>query len=530
MVASFKKYNRFNYRFDDLFSCKAGLAIPFRYWEVLPGDVWKFTHIPLARMQALVSPAFGEVVVRLNTFFVPHRIVWPEFYEGFMIPKLNDDGTLDTATMPTITKTWDVGSLGDYLGFPTGVPFTSDAMIIRAYQKIIRDWYLNTMIEDEYDISISTAGGEDTTTSTDLFHVNYPRDYYTGCTPSKLRGPQVTLPLGDAAPVYTMNGRAITVEGREPAALQWYDLVSERTYGIQNGQSVDLVLTGGSQNVGYTNTKLNNEGTVLSHNIVPSNLFADMSQAVGLHPDEFRLAFQVNQKLIMDMRGGSRTVDWLKEHYGVNCSDARLQRSEFLGGSKSFFNVSEVLQTSATGTTPQGNMAGHGFSVFNTPTRTKTFEEHGYVICILSIVPKAMYMNGAPRSALKRSPEEYGLPVLSHSIQDAVFKGQVNWTGTDADLQPFGYRPIYDEYRHMYSKVHGQFKTTLDDWHWARKFDGVQSLNKDFIEVNESEIDRPFATDAELPNADHFLVNVKTIARAHRRLPKVGVEGLIDHK
>lgn len=515
MVAPFKKYNRFNYRFDDLFSCKAGLAIPFRYWEVLPGDVWKFTHIPLARMQALVSPAFGEVVVRLNTFFVPHRIVWPEFYEGFMIPKLNDDGTLDTATMPTITKTWDVGSLGDYLGFPTGVPFTSDAMIIRGYQKIIRDWYLNTMIEDEYDIAISTAGGEDTTTSTDLFHVNYPRDYYTGCTPSKLRGPQVTLPLGDAAPVYPIDQNRPT----------YFNPVSGNA---TNGEAV-------YQSVNYSDPY---ESDVVSLFTQSSNglrlgnaeLYADMSRAIGLHPDEFRLAFQVNQKLIMDMRGGSRTVDWLKEHYGVNCSDARLQRSEFLGGSKSFFNVSEVLQTSATGTTPQGNMAGHGFSVFNTPARTKTFEEHGYVICILSIVPKAMYMNGAPRSALKRSPEEYGLPVLSHAIQDAVFKGQVNWTGTDSDLQPFGFRPIYDEYRHMYSKVHGQFKTTLDDWHWARKFDGVQSLNKDFIQVDESEIDRPFATDSELPNADHFLVNVKTIARAHRRLPKVGVEGLIDHK
>lgn len=523
MVASFKKYNRFNYRFDDLLSCKMGLAIPYRYWEVLPGDVWKFTNIPLGRMMALNSPAFGEVILRLNAFYVPHRIVWPHFYEGFMIPALNDDGTLSTATFPTITKTWDVGSLGDYLGFPTGVPFTSDALIIRAYQKIIRDYYLNTSIEDEFDIALSTADGVDETTETDLFRVNYPRDYYTGCMPRKQRGPQVTLPLGDAAPVFTGNDQTapVAIQGLRFSKVNGTPFVSDESRNLAVFES-----TTSRANLALGDTI---SGALGDSDLYPVNLYADLSQAVGLHPDELRTAFQVNLKLIMDQRGGTRTVDWLREHYGVRCSDARLQRAEYLGGSKSVFNVSEVLQTSATSSdgTPQGNMAGHGFTVFKTKPKTKTFEEHGYVILMLSIVPKAMYMDGAPRSALKRTAEEFGLPVLSHSMQDAVFKGQVKWTGTSADLEPFGFRPIYDEYRHMYSKVHGQFKTTLDNWHWARKFDDTQLLNKQFIEVDD--IDRPFATDSELPNADHFLIDVKTIARAHRKLPKRGLPGLIDH-
>lgn len=515
MVASFKKYNRFNYRFDDLLSCKMGLAIPYRYWEVLPGDVWKFTNIPLGRMMALNSPAFGEVVLRLNAFYVPHRIVWPNFYEGFMIPKLEDDGTLSTATFPTITKTWAVGSLGDYLGFPTGVPFTSDALIIRAYQKIIRDYYLNTSIEDEFDIALSTADGVDETTETDLFRVNYPRDYYTGCMPRKQRGPQVTLPLGDRASLMTQSAiDAFKLSGENGAVGNIY--VTDVEQGSPNSGNLNFATSG----------TLANLNQVIPN---PASMYVDLSSAVGLHPDELRTAFQVNLKLIMDQRGGTRTVDWLREHYGVRCSDARLQRAEYLGGSKSVFNVSEVLQTSATSSdgTPQGNMAGHGFTVFKTKPKTKTFEEHGYVILMLSITPKAMYMDGAPRSALKRTAEEFGLPVLSHSMQDAVFKGQVKWTGTSADLEPFGFRPIYDEYRHMYSKVHGQFKTTLDNWHWARKFDDTQLLNKQFIQVDD--IDRPFATDSELPNADHFLIDVKTIARAHRKLPKRGLPGLIDH-
>lgn len=529
MVASFKKYNRFNYRFDDLLSCKMGLAIPYRYWEVLPGDVWKFTNIPLGRMMALNSPAFGEVVLRLNAFYVPHRIVWPNFYEGFMIPKLEDDGSLSTATFPTITKNWSVGSLGDYLGFPTGVPFTSDALIIRAYQKIIRDYYLNTNIEDEFDIALSTADGVDSTTSTDLFRVNYPRDYYTGCQKSKIRGPQVTLPLGDSAPVFTATNNNL-IQTRDSVHWKMFDSLGNEVLNTQVASNNIKINPSGVDNKTWE-TLVGEAATDQTQTLylAPANLYADLSRAIGLHPDELRTAFQVNLKLMMDQRGGTRTVDWLREHYGVRCSDARLQRAEYLGGSKSVFNVSEVLQTSATSSsgTPQGNMAGHGFTVFKTKPKTKTFEEHGYVVLMLSITPKAMYMDGAPRSALKRTAEEFGLPVLSHSMQDAVFKGQIKWTNTSADMEPFGYRPIYDEYRHMYSKVHGQFKTTLDNWHWARKFDDTQLLNKQFIEVDD--IDRPFATDSELPNADHFLIDVKTIARAHRKLPKRGLPGLIDH-
>lgn len=506
MVKSFKSYNKFNYRFDDLFTCQMGKLIPYRMIPVLPGDMWKFTHIPLSRMQALISPAYGEVIVRLHTFFVPYRLIWPKWYEGFMIPTLNNDGTLTTATFPTITNTWAKGSLGDYFGYPVGVSFESDALWVRAYQKVVKDWYVNSMVEGENSIALSTADGADTTTSTSLFNVNYPKDYFTGVMPFKQRGPEVTLPLGEMAPVVA-----------QPVGSPMAFILNNDSTNTPHA----LAVPANSQDVKYGVT---NTGAVTNMRYA-GGLEVDLSNAVGLHPSEFRLAWQLNQKLIMDMRGGSRPVEWLREHYGVRCSDARLQRSEFLGGSKSYFNISEVLQTSSTdSTTPQGNMAGHGFSVFSTRNRRKYFEEHGVIVCLLSICPKAVYAdNGAPRESLKRTPEEFGLPVLSHTVQDAVFKGQLKWTGNSTDLQPLGYRCIYDEYRHMYSKVGGEFRDTLDFWHWGRKFNSQPSLNKSFIQVED--IQRPFATQS----GDHYLVDIKTVAVANRRLPKRGVPGLIDH-
>lgn len=511
-VANFDKRNRFSYKYDNLLTCKMGKLIPFDVISVLPGDTWKLKAIPMARMMALLSPAFGEVTVRLHEFFVPTRIVWPHFYEGYMIPKENDDGTLTTAAIPTITKTWTEGSLGDYLGYPLGVPFTSTAFKVRAYQKAVRDWFMNLNIEDVTDVPLSTDDGADTTTSTELFNVNWPKDRFTGSFPEKQRGPEVRLPIGDVAPVITDANETWTGLGHSAMKFR---KISDDTYmaGTSGFDATGSLVS--------TTTALGSGQQAM----YPSNLVANLTDAVGVKPSDFRMAWQLNMKLLMDMRGGSRTPEWLLTHYGVRCSDARLQRSEFLGGSKSYFNVSEVLQTSATdSTSPQGNMSGHGFSVFATAPRTKTFEEHGYIVRVLSIVPRAMYSQGAPREDLKRTPEEFGLPVLSHTIMDAIYKGEVVWTGTDTDMQPLGFRNIYDEYRQMYSRVAGQFRSSLDYWTWTRKFAAQPVLNKNFIQVEQ--IDRPFATE----NTDHFLVDVKTIAKAYRPLPKRGDPGLIDHK
>ena len=532
----FSKLNRFNFpAVDDLFTAKLGVAYPVRCIPVLPGDTWMIRQSQMSRMLAMISPAYGKVVMRLHTFFVPYRVLWPKFYEGFMIQTKNDNGTLqDPAAIPTITKNWSVGSLGDYLGYPVGVDYTSTAFKVRAYQKIIRDWYLNTNIEDEYGISLSTGDGADTTTSTDLFHANYPRDYFTGTYPTRQRGEELPIPV---------TGAGAPIDGRAPVGA----FSNHGDYG----ESLETRIVDGSGNPLLGSHRLESVGGVLRPSVGTDdaidpqrlrfgNLWADATYTsastlrvgtgdiASVNPSDFRLIWQLNLKRQKDLYSGSRTVDWLQEHYGVRCPDARLQRSEFLGGMKTYFNVSEVLQTSATqtGTTAQGNMAGHGFSVSGSKPIKKTFTEHGIIMTILTIMPQAVYGQGSPREDMKRTPEEFGLPVLSHTIMDAVYKGQLYWTGTDTDKQPLGYRNIYDEYRTLYSSVKGLFRPgqSLEYWTWMRKFNNQPALNKDLIQVENNE--RPFATQ---DGSDKILVKVTTKCKAYRKLPKVGTPLYLDH-
>ena len=440
MVGSFSKLNRFNYQpVDDLFTAKLGVAYPVRCIPVLPGDTWLIRQGQMSRMLAMIAPAYGKVVMRLHTFYVPYRVLWPKFYEGFMIQTKNDDGTLaDPAAIPTITKTWSVGSLGDYLGYPVGTSYTSTAFKVRAYQKIIRDWYLNTNIEDEYDIALSTGDGADSTTSTDLFNANYPRDYFTGTYPTRQRGEELPVPVSSPTDIPVIgNGRPLRLTtGEWDGSLATYNSGSDgnfRRLGVGQATLSSLPTT-----VSYANTSNETSIGVSTDASGVSGLIARTSgDFASVNPSDFRLVWQLNLKRQKDLYSGSRTVDWLQEHYGVRCPDARLQRSEFLGGMKTYFNVSEVLQTSATatGTTAQGNMAGHGFSVSGSKPIKKTFTEHGVIMTILTIMPQAVYGQGSPREDMKRTPEEFGLPVLSHTIMDAVYKGQLYWTGTDTDKQ-----------------------------------------------------------------------------------------------
>lgn len=522
MVKSFASINKFNYSPDHLMTMKMGKAYVNRIIPVLPGDTWRIHHNPMARCQALISPAYGQLNIIIHDFFVPTRVIWPEWYEGFLIKQPDGNGGWTQSTIPTITSPnggWSKGSLADSMGYPVGVNCEVLAFKMRAYAKVIRDWYINQSIQDADTVCpLSTASGTDTTTNTTMFNVNWNRDYFTGCLPWRQRGDDVSINLSDVAVIG-----------------------SGKTLALNNGTSTgglgDYAGLSGELQVfsGFAGT---NRGTAINES---SHIESSKTWGVSTDPDksgliaktsslsfaidQIRTAFQIKKKLEMDARGGARAVEYLLEHWHVRCSDGRLQRSEFLHGSKTPFLISEVLQTSSTdATTPQGNMAGHGFSVGGDKGYTKTFEEHGYIVSIVSIVPKAVYnSNGMPREDMKRAPEEFALPVLSHLSEDAVFKGELKYTGTSTDKQPLGYRPIYDDYRHMYSTVSGEFRDTLDFWTFARKFSNQPALNQNLIQVEQ--INRPFA----VANQDQFLVCIKSHMKAYRKLPKQGLPGLIDH-
>ena len=366
--------NTFDLSHDRKFSGKIGELMPISVMEVVPGDKFNIKATNLTRFAPLITPIMHQASVYCHFFFVPNRILWPN-WENFISG--GEDGLADP-TFPTVDLTiptqYGIQTLADYLGLPTGNQITDvSALPFAAYQKIYQDYYRDENLITKTDVTLSdgTQSGADTIELSSMKKRAWQHDYFTSALPWTQRGPEATIPLGGTAPITYVNDpnhAAIFKDNSNGNTIsnQTYDGAAALKSNYQGFISADLPST--------TLLDIDN-----SH-----NLSADLSSATASSINDLRRAFRLQEWLERNARGGARYIEIITAHFGVRSSDARLQRPEFLGGSSTPITISEVLQTSANASepTPQGNMAGHGVSVGSSNYVSYRAEEHGYIIGI----------------------------------------------------------------------------------------------------------------------------------------------------
>ena len=521
----FRKRNLFDLSYENKLTGEMGFCIPVMCEEVVPGDKFRVSTDSLVRLAPMLAPVMQNINVYMHYFFVPNRLIWDD-WENFITG--GKDGN-DNSVAPTISITNAATStLADYLGVPTGVAnaLSVSALPFRAYARIWNDWYRSEDLQNE--LTISTASGVDATTNTSLQRRGWQRDYFTSALPFRQRGSAVSLPLGDTAPVIG-NGKGIRFTDGTVST----DVV----HGSANGNAVlrPVVAEADPQDIGAANanayTATANKILGLATDGSKSGVVADLSQATAATINDIRRAFQVQRWLELNATAGCRYVESILAHFGVRSSDARLQRSEYLGGGRAPVMISEVLQHSADDNqpTPLGTMAGHGVSALKTFQFKKFFEEHGFVIGILSVMPRSSYYQGLSKMWTRNSRYDYYWPVFSHLGEDAVYNREIYAQGTNDDAGVFGYQPRYQEYRKRYGSIHGDFRTAgMDFWHLARKFNSLPALNAQFIACVPD--NRIFAVPGTQENpVDHLWIQLYNSVKALRPIPKYGTPGLIDH-
>lgn len=515
----FNSRNAFNLSHDNRLTCDIGELVPIYLEEVIPGDILRVNTQIVLRMAPLVAPIMQQVDVFTHFFFVPTRLVyddWEEYITGGV------DGK-NASLVPTIKAPAGTGfglsSLGDYLGVPTGVAELEVlAFPFRAYDLIYNEWYRDETLQDE--VLISKASGLDETTSLKLLNRCYKKDYFTSALPFSQRGDPVYLPLGQSAPV---------VYGDDAVGFGGGQYVIGDAKYVAPGKQVTLGIRDPEVKPQAYHGVKKEEGQETVNTIYGGSLVTDLREATAATINDIRTAFQIQRWLEKNARSGARYIEMLRAHFAVRSSDYRLQRSQFLGGGRSPIVISEVLQTSSTdAVSPQGNMAGHGFSAQRTHSFKQRFEEHGYVLGIMSVMPKAAYMQGLNRLWSRRSRTDWYWPVFAHLGEQAVYNKEIYAQNTEADDGIFGYQGRYDEYRHHYGSVHGQFRKddSMLDWHLARKFSKLPVLNGDFLECKPSENKRIYAVE---DHPDHLWCYINHNIEGIRPIPKKSTPGYIDH-
>jgi hypothetical protein len=486
-VAKLKR-NAFNLSHERKFTGQMGILYPILCEEVLPGDSWKIKSEFLCRLSPLATPMMARVDIHTHYFFVPNRLVW-EDWEEFIT------GGEDGDSLPTMPyKNGNAlingaSTLGNYLGIqcsqPAGQAITDqyiNALPYRAYNLIWNEYFRDQNLQDPETIDITSGADNDTQVYFKLRNLH--KDYFTAALPWTQKGDEVVLPLGSSAPIEfnTASSGRQRFRDRTTHDEVFFNDLSQSTMQYDDYSSDNLIYFGDN---GLQFMELDNADL----------LQADLVNATGATINELRTAIHVQRWLERNARSGSRYSEYLLAHFGVKSSDARLQRPEFLGGGKSPITISEVLQTSQTDNTPQGTMSGHGISVGQTHEAKKYFEEHGYIIGLMSIMPRVGYTQGTRRHFIKADKFEYYHPEFAHLGEQEVFTDEIYADEANERDLVFGYQPRYTEYKTIPSSTHGLFLTSETAWHLDRIFSSTPQLNNSFIAVNgpSSEWNRAFA-------------------------------------
>ena len=545
------KFNVFNLSHTTRFSCNFSTLIPTLCQEVLPGETWSVSTQGFVRLLPLVTPFMHHVDVKYWFFFVPNRLLWDN-WRNFITYGVN--GPTDTKLSPQHPKPYcdmtklyltdsahqqliEDGSLADFLGFPTvpagtdwskqlstyGVPKV-DIMPFVAYQLIYNEYFINRNVQSNIDDLINYVRGKDGSLSPrdyswlfQLRKVNWNLDYYTSCLPFVQRGSAAPIPFDADITLEDTQGTSVLRTGNK-GSLSGSQMALTTNDGKQlsaqefeqgtNADSQDFThiqdIAGG---VGDSNVQLD----VTGHTKVKVNSITGTI-------NDLRFATRLQSWMEKSARVGSRYIEQIKAHFGVTSSDARQQRPELLGGGSYPIMISDVEQTSETQTTPLATLGGKGTAFGVTKGFKKHFEEHGFIIGIMTLSPRATYKNAFPRQYMRFNPMDYYFPEFQHLGEQKVTKREVSPDLTnngDYNDETFGYQQRFAEYRYIPSTVHSGFKngTDLSKWVMVRNL-GKVSLNSDFV---QQQVDYNNFADVTY-NSDHCLVELYHDIKASRPL------------
>lgn len=546
------KRNNFNLSHDNKLSHDLGVIVPCFVWkDLIPGSKCMVGVNQLTRLQALMAPIMQNVNSYIQFWKIPYRILdakFSSFISGieeldpdfdyrppyFTYKSFSDACSLDSTS---IDKFFFSGSLMDFLGYPPVDTLSSSISYsnlptkhltirpIQAYCTIIKNWYLNENISSSTFNSLlnqlqmfSSVSVEDyqdygqleEDCSQNLYDLlkelkkispsmcfphAWSKDYFTSALPFVQVGDPVTLNLADTAPLTAKVSAGSVVNLGDGTLENVPNIIMDTSYSSDfalYGKPVsnpNAVATLGDDQQGNVRTIQGKLGTDLS---VTGT--ADLSDASAISILEFRVANALQSYKELTARIGHRFNEWLKGTFNVESRDARLQLPEWLGGGKVPVNVADIEQTApqASTSTPLGWLGGKGTAFAGDFAGFKTFiEEPSLIIGLLFVQPKSDYCNQGFHRSLTKLTDRFDFfhPKFEHIGEQAIDKSELLLTGSGT----FGYQSRYAEYKWWGNEIHGQFNTSLDFWHMARKFNSVPTLSPTFIYCQQSEMLRNFA-------------------------------------
>lgn len=526
---------KFQRDFNLLTTMNEGDLVPIYLDEVLPADTFKINLNALVRMATPLYPVMDNAYMDFYFFFVPARLLWKHFQN---LMGQNDSTFWAERTEYTTPVTtapeggWNVGTLADYFGIPTGVSgLKVNSLPFRAYAKVWNEWFRDENLQQPVTQSMddtTTTGVNTGTKLSDAEAGGLPlkvckyKDYFTSCLPSPQKSTEpVKLPMaGDAQIVWpssaeTMaNGDIFQDGGGNLENIPINSNMKLAASKKNNKSGKALVVFGGQKNASEINY---------------ATMQADLSTVTTTTINDLRQAIAVQHIFERDARTGTRYKEILKGAWGVTSPDARLDRSEYIGGHRMPINVNQVIQTSSTdSTSPQGNTGAYSMTTLSRNMCTYSATEHGYVLGLAAIRVDHSYQQGLSRLWTRNTRFSYYDPMLANLGEQAVLNQEIYAQGKPQDEEVFGYQEAWADYRYrtnmVTSEMRSTYAQTLDAWHYADKYGALPTLSSSWIKEGTENIDRTLAVQSS--NSHQFICNFYYNQAWTRPMPIYSVPGI----
>ena len=500
--------NTFDLSFDNKLTLDMGNLYPVLVQETLPGDNFHITPEMLIRFAPMTFPIMHRIDATIHFFYVPNRILWKNWTKFLAMEKVAGVpySPLYIQGTEEVPLNVEVGSIYDYLGLPidSNIREKINAFPLLACMKIYNEYYQDqnndsyyTNVRDTLETIYEKAGGLITPTElgigTDydnfrLLRRAWQHDYFTSALPWAQKGDAVNIPL------------------------QFEELSMSKVYQM-DGSDPDTGEIFAHANMGFPNDITDINDNKLK--FVSEGNDAVLTGTIN----QLRAAMQLQKFLELNARSGTRYNELIRAHFGEDIGDARINRPEYIGGIKNNVMISEILQTSSTTeSSALGEYAGNANAIVSGDTMHFSCPEHGFIIGMLSVVPRTAYSQGINRKYTRQDALDYYWSHFAHIGEQAILNKELYYNSSLSDNDgTFGYIPRYSEYKYNASEVHGDFRTNLEDFHLARKFANRPNLSEEFIYVNPQEQKRIFAIQQEDVNS--LYAHIYFDMQAQRKIP-----------
>lgn len=526
---------KFQRDFNLLTTMNEGDLVPIYLDEVLPADTFKINLNALVRMATPLYPVMDNAYMDFYFFFVPARLLWKHFQN---LMGQNDSTFWAEQTEYTTPVTtapeggWNVGTLADYFGIPTGVSgLKVNSLPFRAYAKVWNEWFRDENLQQPVTQSMDDTTTTGVNTGTNLsdaeagglpLKVCKYKDYFTSCLPSPQKSTEpVQLPMTGNAQIVWPNSAETMANG---------EIFQDGGGNLENIPiNSNMKLAASKKNNKSGKALVEFGGQTNASEINYTTMQADLSTVTAATINDLRQAIAVQHIFERDARTGTRYKEILKGAWGVTSPDARLDRSEYIGGHRMPINVNQVIQTSSTdSTSPQGNTGAYSMTTLSRNMCTYSATEHGYVLGLAAIRVDHSYQQGLSRLWTRNTRFSYYDPMLANLGEQAVLNQEIYAQGNPKDEEVFGYQEAWADYRYrtnmVTSEMRSTYAQTLDAWHYADKYDALPTLSSSWIKEGTENIDRTLAVQSS--NSHQFICNFYYNQAWTRPMPIYSVPGI----